>query len=73
MQCMSCGCCLEACPQYAKVEVARFPGESAEAAGVPAKGRPTTRNFVGATPISQMVFYNSHPTGASMPASGWTR
>ena len=30
MQCMSCGCCLEACPQYAKVELVREPGETDE-------------------------------------------
>ena len=29
-QCMSCGCCLEACPQYTKVEVLRQMDESEE-------------------------------------------
>ena len=29
-QCMSCGCCLEACPQYTKVELTRMDGESNE-------------------------------------------
>ena len=29
-ECMSCGCCLEACPQYVKIEVARRDGESDE-------------------------------------------
>ena len=28
-ECMSCGCCLEACPQYSKVELHQFEGESA--------------------------------------------
>src|SRR5687768_478652 len=27
-ECMSCGCCLEACPQYLKIEVERQPEES---------------------------------------------
>ncbi len=31
MQCMSCGCCLEACPQYGKVELTRRAGEGDEA------------------------------------------
>ena len=29
-ECMSCGCCLEACPQYLKVEVERLEGETDE-------------------------------------------
>ena len=29
-KCMTCGCCLEACPQYLKIELARRPGESDE-------------------------------------------
>jgi succinate dehydrogenase / fumarate reductase iron-sulfur subunit len=63
MQCMSCGCCLEACPQYAKIEVVREPGETDEQFSV--RERETyDRNFVGAHAINQVVFYNAHPTGA---------
>ena len=63
MQCMSCGCCLEACPQYAKVELVREPGETDEQFA--ARERETyDRNFVGAHAISQVVLYNAHPTGA---------
>ena len=29
-KCMTCGCCLEACPQYLKIELERKPGESDE-------------------------------------------
>ena len=29
-QCMSCGCCLEACPQYSKVELVQQEGETDE-------------------------------------------
>ena len=29
-QCMSCGCCLEACPQFTKIELQRNPGETDE-------------------------------------------
>ncbi len=27
-KCMSCGCCLEACPQFLKIELLREPGET---------------------------------------------
>src|SRR5262249_34950952 len=30
-ECMSCGCCLDACPQYLKIEVERLEGETDEA------------------------------------------
>ena len=29
-ECMSCGCCLEACPQYVKIELERREGETDE-------------------------------------------
>lgn len=64
-QCMSCGCCLEACPQYQKVEIHRRPGESDEEF----KQRQTEAYdsaFMGAAPISQAVLFNSHPTGSSI-------
>ncbi|HTU27285.1 MAG TPA: succinate dehydrogenase iron-sulfur subunit [Pirellulales bacterium] len=63
MQCMSCGCCLEACPQYAKVELAQRQGETAEAHHA-RENAAYDANFVGAHAISQTIFYNSHPTGA---------
>ena len=39
--CMTCGCCLEACPQFT-----------------------LTNSFVGAQVISQVKYFNQHPTGA---------
>lgn len=45
--CMSCGCCLEACPQYLLI-----PEE---------QGWKT--NFIGAAPISQARLFNLHDTG----------
>jgi succinate dehydrogenase / fumarate reductase iron-sulfur subunit len=39
-RCMTCGCCLEACPQFTK-----------------------DNNFVGAQVISQVQYFNQHPTG----------
>jgi len=61
-QCMSCGCCLDACPQYRHLEVVRRTGESDEQF---AARRDATFdvNFLGAAPISQAIYYNSHPTG----------
>jgi succinate dehydrogenase / fumarate reductase iron-sulfur subunit len=51
--CMSCGCCLDACPQFTKVELVRQAGESTE----------YDRAFVGAHAISQVMLFNSHPRG----------
>ena len=61
-KCMSCGCCLEACPQFVKVGVARREGESDEAF---AKRRDAAydRVFLGAHAISQAMLFNAHPTG----------
>ncbi|MEO1130437.1 MAG: succinate dehydrogenase iron-sulfur subunit, partial [Planctomycetota bacterium] len=46
-ECMSCGCCLEACPQYTLEEDADTWDES----------------FVGAAVISQARYFNEHETG----------
>ena len=40
-RCMTCGCCLEVCPQYTK-----------------------GNHFVGASVISQVRYFNTHPIGA---------
>ena len=63
-ECMSCGCCLDACPQYVKVEVQRLEGESDE----DFKNRRAAehdQHFVGAHAISQVMLMNTHPTGAN--------
>lgn len=64
-QCMSCGCCLEACPQYQKVELHRRPGETDEQFSE-RKKEAYDQEFLGAAPISQAVLFNSHPTGKNM-------
>lgn len=64
-QCMSCGCCLEACPQYQKIEVMRRPGETDEQFEQ-RKQEAYDDSFLGAAPISQAVLFNSHPTGKNM-------
>ncbi len=61
-ECMSCGCCLEACPQYTKVELSRLEGESDEAYEQRAN-EAYDRSFVGAHAISQVMLFNTHPTG----------
>ncbi len=64
-QCMSCGCCLEACPQYTKIEVHRRPGETDEQFAE-RKQEAYDQGFIGAAAISQAVLFNSHPTGKSL-------
>ena len=61
-KCMSCGCCLEACPQYTKIELPRQEGESDEAYRQ-RQQQAWERSFVGAHAISQVVLFNTHPTG----------
>lgn len=62
-ECMSCGCCLEACPQYLKVELVRDEGET-DAQFVERKNKAYDGEFVGAHAISQAMLFNMHPTGA---------
>lgn len=61
-QCMTCGCCLEACPQYTKVEVTRAEGETEEAFEA-RKLEAYDQAFVGPHAISQAILFNTHPTG----------
>ena len=61
-QCMSCGCCLDACPQYGKIEVERREGET-DLALAARENSLYDVNFVGAHSISQVIFYNSNPIG----------
>lgn len=49
-ECMTCGCCLEACPQFLLVE-----DESA-----------WSQSFIGAQAISQARLFNLHETGAQL-------
>lgn len=64
-QCMSCGCCLEACPQYNKIEIQPQPGES-QADFEQRKNAAYDRGFVGAHAISQAMLFNAHPTGKNL-------
>lgn len=62
-ECMSCGCCLEACPQYLKIELEQREGESDEEFARRQR-QAHDRAFVGAHAISQVMLFNTHPTGA---------
>lgn len=61
-QCMSCGCCLEACPQYNLVQVQRSAGESG-AEFQAGEDAAFDKEFIGAHAMNQVVLFNSHPTG----------
>ncbi len=64
-QCMSCGCCLEACPQYNKIELTQQQGESDEAFDARKKAA-FDQAFVGPHAISQAMLFNNHPTGKAL-------
>ncbi len=66
-ECMSCGCCLEACPQYVKVEVERYDNETDDEYRV-RQDAEYDRHFVGAHAISQVMLFNRHPTGVQNKA-----
>lgn len=61
-KCMTCGCCLEACPQYLKIELERQEGESEEA--FHAREREAhAHGFIGAAGIAQIDLFNTNPIG----------
>jgi succinate dehydrogenase / fumarate reductase iron-sulfur subunit len=67
-ECMTCGCCLEACPQYLKIDVARQDGESDDEFAA-RRTAAYDRGFIGAHAISQAVLFNLHPTGKMQAAA----
>ncbi len=62
-ECMTCGCCLDACPQYGKIEVTKHFDET-DAEYEARKNEAHDEGFVGASAISQAMLFNAHPTGA---------
>jgi succinate dehydrogenase / fumarate reductase iron-sulfur subunit len=66
-KCMSCGCCLEACPQYSRIELVRWEGETEEQFER-RKLAAYDRAFLGAHAISQAILFNAHPTGKNNAA-----
>lgn len=61
-KCMTCGCCVEACPQYLKIEPQRQPGES-DAEFETRRQEAFRRGFIGAFAIGQIDLFNSNPIG----------
>ncbi len=61
-KCMTCGCCLEACPQYVKIELQRQPGETDEQFDQRQKAA-FDRGFLGAFAIAQIDLFNTNPIG----------
>jgi succinate dehydrogenase / fumarate reductase iron-sulfur subunit len=61
-ECMSCGCCLEACPQYSRVELRPYADETGEQFRQ-REDAVFDRHFIGAHANSQAVLMNSNPTG----------
>ena len=61
-QCISCGCCLEACPQYGLLDLQRSE-EKPDSDFKSQEDATFDRNFIGAHAMNQVVLMNSHPTG----------
>jgi succinate dehydrogenase / fumarate reductase iron-sulfur subunit len=64
-QCMSCGCCVDSCPQFTKIELKQEQGESDEAFEKRQNAAFDTA-FVGPHAISQAMLFNNHPTGKAI-------
>ncbi|MCR4413633.1 MAG: succinate dehydrogenase iron-sulfur subunit [Thermoguttaceae bacterium] len=61
-KCMTCGCCLEVCPQFLKIELAHKPGET-DAAFEARQREAFRRGFLGAFAIAQIDLFNTNPIG----------
>lgn len=61
-ECMTCGCCVDACPQYGKVELVR-QAEETEEQFANRKRAAYDQAFMGPQVISQVMLFNAHPTG----------
>ena len=64
-QCMSCGCCLEACPQFQKVFVKRNRNENDEEYERRCNAA-LDSHFISAAAMSQGVLMNSSPNGQAL-------
>lgn len=63
-KCMTCGCCLEACPQYTKIELIRRADETHEQ--FHSREREVyDRAFLGAFAIAQVELFDSNPIGST--------
>jgi succinate dehydrogenase / fumarate reductase iron-sulfur subunit len=64
-ECMSCGCCADACPQFTKIDLAQGEGES-DGEVEERKLEAFDQAFVGPHAISQAMLFNNHPTGKAL-------
>ncbi len=62
---MSCGCCVDACPQFTKIELTQRDGESDQDFEA-RKSQAFDEAFVGPHAISQAMLFNNHPTGKAL-------
>lgn len=60
--CISCGCCMEACPQFNKIELSRREGETDDELEARRQAA-YDQQFLGPHAISQAMLFNGHPTG----------
>ena len=67
-ECMSCGCCVDACPQYTKIELTQNEGESDEDFEQ-RRLEAFDQAFVGPHAISQAMLFNNHPTGKALASA----
>jgi succinate dehydrogenase / fumarate reductase iron-sulfur subunit len=61
-KCIVCGCCLDACPQYLKIEVPPRGGETAEQFDARLRAA-NLRGYLGAFAVGQVELFNLNPTG----------
>jgi succinate dehydrogenase / fumarate reductase iron-sulfur subunit len=61
-KCMSCGCCMEACPQFLKIELRPHSGETEEQFNHRQR-EANWRSFMGAHAIAQVDLFNMNPIG----------
>ena len=61
-KCMSCGCCVEACPQFLLIDLKPKPGESEEEFRLRQR-EINLRSFMGAHAIAQVELFNLNPIG----------
>ncbi len=62
-KCMTCGCCLEACPQFLKIELPCEEGETPEKFNARLR-KANMRGFIGAFAIGQVELFDANPIGA---------
>lgn len=61
-ECMTCGCCVEACPQFGKVELTKRIDET-DAEFTERQNFAYDQSFLGAAAISQSMLFNEHGIG----------